>query len=62
MTRHTKPQLDRARKQQLLVGLIVGVIVGVLVSLMSQFWLWLPAGVIFGTVVGAFTKPPQTKD
>lgn len=48
-----------ARRKQLILGLVVGVIVGVAVSLLFEFWLWLPAGIVVGLVTGVMIKPPE---
>lgn len=62
-----KPSGDRggerpsaaARRKQIIVGLVMGAIVGVVISAISQFWLWLPAGLALGLAVGAIMKPPS---
>lgn len=48
-----------ARRKQIIVGLVMGAIVGVVLGALTQFWLWLPAGLAFGLAVGAIMKPPQ---
>ncbi|MFT4231183.1 MAG: HPP family protein [Leucobacter sp.] len=47
-----------ARRKQIIVGLVMGAIVGVVIGAISQFWLWVPAGLAFGLAVGAIMKPP----
>jgi len=47
-----------ARRKQILLGLAVGAVVGVGISLLTQFWLWLPAGLALGLATGAIMKPP----
>ncbi|MBO1900668.1 HPP family protein [Leucobacter weissii] len=47
-----------ARRKQVLLGLAIGAVVGVGLSLLTQFWLWLPAGLAVGLATGAITKPP----
>lgn len=47
-----------ARRKQLFLGLAVGAVVGVGISLLTEFWLWLPAGLAFGLAVGVIMKPP----
>ncbi len=41
-----------------MLGLAVGAVVGVGISLLTQFWLWLPAGLALGLATGAIMKPP----
>ena len=48
----------QARRKQIIVGLVMGAIVGVVISLLTQFWLWLPAGLALGLATGAIMKPP----
>lgn len=47
-----------ARRKQILLGLAIGAVVGVGLSLLTQFWLWLPAGLALGLATGAIMKPP----
>lgn len=47
-----------ARRRQVFVGLAVGAVVGVALALLTEFWLWLPAGLALGLAVGAIMKPP----
>ena len=47
-----------ARRKQIFVGLVVGLVVGIGLSLLTQFWLWLPAGLALGLATGAIMKPP----
>lgn len=47
-----------ARRKQIFVGLAMGAIVGVVLSLLTQFWLWLPAGLAMGLATGVIMKPP----
>ena len=48
-----------ARRKQIIVGLVMGAVVGVVISAISQFWLWLPAGLALGLAVGVIMKPPS---
>ena len=48
-----------ARRKQIIVGLVMGAIVGLVISAISQFWLWLPAGLALGLAVGVIMKPPS---
>lgn len=54
----TEPS-SKARKRQIIAGLISGAIMGIVISAFTQFWWWLPAGVIVGLVSGALIKPPD---
>ena len=47
-----------ARRKQVFLGIAVGAVVGVGLSLLTQFWLWLPAGLALGLATGATMKPP----
>jgi hypothetical protein len=47
------------RRKQFIVGIIVGLIVGIGVALLTQFWLWVPAGIATGIAAGIIMKPPQ---
>ncbi len=47
-----------ARRKQIIIGLVMGAVVGVVLSLLTQFWLWLPAGLAMGLATGAIMKPP----
>ena len=47
-----------ARRKQIFLGLAVGAVVGVGISLLTQFWLWLPAGLALGLATGVIMKPP----
>lgn len=49
-----------ARRKQMIVALIMGAVVGLVLSLLTQFWLWLPAGLAMGLATGAIMKPPPT--
>lgn len=51
--------MNQARKKQVIVGLISGLIVGFGVSAMTQFWWWLPAGVILGLASGLIMNTPD---
>ena len=44
----------------MIVALIMGAVVGLVLSLLTQFWLWLPAGLAMGLATGAIMKPPPT--
>lgn len=57
--REQQPVDPAARRKQMIVGLVVGILVGVGVSLFTQFWWWLPAGIVFGLTMGALMKPPS---
>lgn len=48
-----------ARRKQLIIGLVVGTIVGLGLSLLTTFWLWLPAGICVGLASGVILKPPK---
>ncbi|HUH53794.1 MAG TPA: HPP family protein [Microbacteriaceae bacterium] len=52
---------EKARRNQIIIGLVMGVIVGVVISWLTQFWLWLAAGIVLGFVTGVLLKPPQQK-
>lgn len=63
MNRHDrnrgKREVDpKARRKQIIVGIVMGVIVGGVIALLTQFWLYLPAGIALGLAVGAIMKPP----
>lgn len=47
-----------ARRKQMLVALAMGAVMGLVISLLTQFWLWLPAGLAVGLATGAIMKPP----
>jgi len=47
-----------ARRKQILIGLAMGAVMGIVLGALTQFWLWLPAGLAFGLAVGAIMKPP----
>ncbi|MGO1538665.1 MAG: HPP family protein [Leucobacter sp.] len=49
----------KARKKQIIVGLVMGAVVGLVLALLTQFWLWLPAGFAMGLATGALMKPPS---
>lgn len=53
------PPSAAARRKQIIVGLVMGAIVGVAISVISQFWLWLPAGLALGLAVGVIMRPPS---
>lgn len=48
-----------ARRKQVIVGLVMGAIIGVVIGALTQFWLWLPAGLALGLATGVIMKPPQ---
>lgn len=48
-----------ARRKQIYLGLAVGLVVGIGISLLTQFWLWLPAGLAMGLATGGIMKPPS---
>ncbi len=50
----------QARRKQIIVAIIMGAIVGTVISALTQFWLYLPAGVALGLATGAIMKPPQS--
>lgn len=50
-----------ARRKQIIVGIVMGAIMGIVISAISQFWLWLPAGLALGLATGAIMKPPADK-
>lgn len=47
-----------ARKKQIIVGLISGAVTGVIISALTEFWWWLPTGMILGVASGMLMKPP----
>lgn len=47
-----------ARRKQMIVALVIGAVMGVILSVLTQFWLWLPAGLAMGLATGAIMKPP----
>ena len=53
------PVNSAARRKQMIVALVMGAVVGLVLSLLTQFWLWLPAGLAMGLATGAIMKPPQ---
>jgi len=53
-----EPPSPEARRKQIFLGIAVGAVVGVGISLLTQFWLWLPAGLALGLATGAIMKPP----
>lgn len=50
-----------ARKRQIITGVISGVAVGVIISALTQFWWWLPTGIVVGVAAGMLMKPPQSQ-
>lgn len=48
-----------ARRKQMFVALAMGLVMGLVISLLTQFWLWLPAGLALGLATGAIMKPPS---
>lgn len=48
----------QARRKQIIVGIVMGAIVGAALGAITQFWLWLPAGLALGLATGAIMKPP----
>lgn len=47
-----------AKRKQMFVGIGMGLVMGLVLSLLTQFWLWLPAGLAMGLATGAIMKPP----
>lgn len=47
-----------ARRKQMIVALIIGAVMGVILGALTQFWLWVPAGLAMGLATGAIMKPP----
>lgn len=47
-----------AKRKQMFVGIGMGLFMGLVLSLLTQFWLWLPAGLAMGLATGAIMKPP----
>ena len=47
-----------ARRKQIILGLAVGVVIGGALWFLTQFWMWLPAGVAVGLAAGVIIKPP----
>lgn len=71
MSKASKPNRDKrgkgakgdeaspqARRKQMIVAIVMGAIVGVVLGALTQFWLWLPAGIAVGLATGAIMKPP----
>lgn len=54
----SEPPSPGARRKQIIVGLVMGAIMGVVLGALTQFWLWLPAGLAMGLATGAIMKPP----
>ena len=50
----------RARRKQFIVALVIGAVVGLVIAALTQFWLWLPAGLALGLATGAIMKPPES--
>lgn len=50
-----------ARRKQIIVGIVMGAIMGIVISALTQFWLWLPAGLALGLATGAIMKPPADR-
>lgn len=48
-----------ARRKQMIVAIIMGAVVGVVIGALTQFWLYLPAGIAVGLATGAIMKPPS---
>lgn len=48
----------RVRRKQFIVALVIGAVVGLVIAALTQFWLWLPAGLAMGLATGAIMKPP----
>lgn len=48
-----------ARRKQIIVGIVMGIVMGVIISALTQFWLWLPAGIAVGLAAGAIMKLPE---
>lgn len=46
------------RKQQIIVGLVSGAVMGIVISVLTEFWWWLPTGLIVGLASGMLLKPP----
>ncbi|MEV8336945.1 HPP family protein [Leucobacter sp. NPDC077196] len=55
----SEPPSPRARRKQIIVGLVMGAIMGVVLGALTQFWLWVPAGLAMGLATGAIMKPPS---
>ena len=47
-----------AKRKQMFIGIGMGLFMGLLLSVLTQFWLWLPAGLAMGLATGAIMKPP----
>lgn len=47
-----------ARRKQVIIGIVVGIIMGVVISWLTEFWLYLPAGIMLGLASGYLIKPP----
>jgi len=51
--------MNQARKKQVIIGLISGLIVGFGIAAITQFWWWLPTGVILGLASGLIMNTPD---
>ena len=54
-----EPPSPAARRKQIIIGLVMGAIMGIVLGALTQFWLWLPAGLAMGLATGAIMKPPS---
>ncbi len=57
----SEPPSPGARRKQIIVGLVMGLIMGVVLGALTQFWLWLPAGLAMGLATGAIMTPPADR-
>lgn len=48
----------RAKRTQMIAAIIIGAVVGGVLWWLTQFWMWMPAGVAMGLATGAIMKPP----
>ena len=53
-----QPVDPAARRKQIFVGLAMGAVMGLVLGFLTQFWLWLPAGLSMGLATGAIMRPP----
>lgn len=59
--REQEEALARAKRKQMIVAIAMGVIVGGVLWWLTEFWMWLPAGVAMGLATGAIMKPPTQR-
>lgn len=47
-----------ARRKQIFLGLAIGAVIGAGLWFLTEFWMWMPAGLAMGLATGAIMKPP----